>query len=58
MLGLVVRTAFITTKGSLVRDILYPRPNKFRFYVDSLKFIGAMGVFALIGFLCTLPLMV
>lgn len=27
--GLVIRTGFITTKGGLVRDILYPKPNKF-----------------------------
>lgn len=32
VLGLVIRTAFVTTKGNLVRDILYPRPNKFKFY--------------------------
>lgn len=45
-------------KGNLVRDILYPRPNKFKFYTDSLKFIGFMGIIALAGFLSTLPLMV
>lgn len=32
VLGLVIRTAFVTTKGNLVRDILYPKPNKFKFY--------------------------
>lgn len=32
VLGVVIRTAFVTTKGNLVRDILYPRPNKFKFY--------------------------
>jgi P-type E1-E2 ATPase len=30
--ALVIRTGFVTTKGSLVRDILYPRKTKFRFY--------------------------
>ena len=58
VLGLVIRTAFITTKGSLVRDILYPKPNKFKFYADSLKFIFAMGMLALLGFLATLPIMI
>jgi cation-transporting ATPase 13A2 len=29
VLGLVIRTAFVTTKGNLVRDILYPKPSKF-----------------------------
>ena len=58
VLGLVSRTAFVTTKGNLVRDILYPRPNKFRFYQDSLKFILFMGLIAVAGFLATLPLMI
>ena len=58
MLGLVIRTAFVTTKGNLVRDILYPKPNKFKFYQDSLKFILVMGVLAIIGFLGTLPFMI
>ena len=50
VLGLVIRTAFVTTKGNLVRDILYPKPSKFRFYEDSLKFVFGMGIIALIGF--------
>jgi cation-transporting ATPase 13A3/4/5 len=58
VLGLVIRTAFVTTKGNLVRDILYPRPNKFKFYQDSLKFIFSMGVLAILGFFCTLPFMI
>ena len=57
MIGLVIRTAFVTTKGNLVRDILYPKPNKFKFYADSLKFIFFMGLIAILGFLCTLPIM-
>lgn len=54
-MALVVRTAFTTFKGNLVRDILYPKPNKFKFYRDSLIFIGAMGVLAIIGFLIVVP---
>ncbi len=53
VLGLVIRTAFVTTKGNLVRDILYPKPSKFRFYEDSLKFVFGMGVIAIIGFAVT-----
>jgi cation-transporting ATPase 13A3/4/5 len=56
-LGLVIRTSFVTTKGNLVRDILYPRPSKFKFYRDSMLFIAAMAVLALVGFLSTLPSM-
>lgn len=57
VLGLVIRTAFVTTKGNLVRDILYPKPNKFKFYQDSLKFIFVMGILAIFGFIGTLPFM-
>ncbi len=30
--ALVIRTGFVTTKGALVRDILYPKDTKFKFY--------------------------
>lgn len=53
--ALVVRTGFDTTKGLLVKSILYPKPTKFKFHADSLKFIFSMGIFAVIGFLITLP---
>jgi cation-transporting ATPase 13A2 len=48
--GLVVRTGFNTAKGMLVNSILYPKPNQFRFYNDSFKFIGIMFVIGAIGF--------
>jgi len=54
VLGLVIRTAFVTSKGNLVRDILYPKPTKFQFYRDSLYFVGTMAVIALLGFLATM----
>jgi cation-transporting ATPase 13A3/4/5 len=49
--GLVTRTGFITSKGGLVRDILYPRPNNFKFYRDSMLFVLMLGIIAVIGFL-------
>jgi cation-transporting ATPase 13A2 len=58
VLGLVIRTAFVTTKGNLVRDILYPKPTKFRFYRDSFIFVGAMAFIAVIGFAVTVPKMI
>jgi cation-transporting ATPase 13A2 len=58
VLGLVIRTAFVTTKGSLVRDILYPKPTKFKFYRDSLIFVAGMAVLAVIGFFITMPAMI
>ena len=29
--ALVIRTGYVTMKGALVRDILYPKPTKFTF---------------------------
>lgn len=54
--GLVTSIGFLTTKGSLVRDILYPKEIKFRFYDDGMKFVGLMAMLAIVGFCCTLPL--
>lgn len=56
--GLVIRTGFTTTKGSLVRDILYPTKTKFKFYRDSLIFVGLLALVAVFGFLATLPIMI
>ena len=56
-LALVIRTGYLTTKGALVRDILYPRPTKFKFYQDSLTFVAAMALVGLLGFACTLPVL-
>lgn len=56
--GLVRSTGFLTTKGSLVRDILYPREIYFKFYSDSMKFVFLMASLAVIGFCATLPIMI
>jgi cation-transporting ATPase 13A3/4/5 len=53
--GLVIRTGYLTTKGSLIRDILYPREVNFAFYRDSLIFVGLMGLVAVFGFLISIP---
>ncbi|KAI5790094.1 hypothetical protein EDC01DRAFT_616492 [Geopyxis carbonaria] len=49
-LALVVRTGFNTTKGALVRSMLFPKPSTFKFYRDSFYYIGVMGIIALMGF--------
>ncbi|ORY72025.1 uncharacterized protein BCR38DRAFT_454387 [Pseudomassariella vexata] len=50
-LAMVVRTGFNTTKGSLVRSMLFPKPSGFKFYRDSFRYIGVMGCVAMLGFI-------
>lgn len=48
--ALVARTGFTTTKGALVRSMLFPKPSGFKFYRDSFKYIGVMALIAAVGF--------
>ncbi|KAK6458063.1 cation translocating P-type ATPase [Scheffersomyces xylosifermentans] len=48
--AMTVKTGFNTTKGSLVRSMLFPKPTGFKFYEDSFKYIGFMTMIAAIGF--------
>ncbi|KAK2047693.1 ATPase [Colletotrichum somersetense] len=52
-LALVVRTGFGTTKGSLVRSMLFPKPSGFKFYRDSFRYISVMAVVAMFGFIAS-----
>lgn len=55
---MVKNTGFLTTKGSLIRDILYPKEIKFKFYTDGFKFVGIMAILALVGMAATVPLQI
>mmetsp|Transcript_9620 Transcript_9620/g.18746 ORF Transcript_9620/g.18746 Transcript_9620/m.18746 type:complete len:1093 (+) Transcript_9620:13-3291(+) len=56
--AVVTKTGFSTQKGRLMRSILYPKPNKFKFYEDSLKFVTVLAILAILGFSASIPLQV
>ena len=53
--ALVLNTGFQTTKGSLIRDVLYPKEVKFKFYRDGLKFVAIMAFLAIFASILTIP---
>ncbi|KAK3297543.1 uncharacterized protein B0H64DRAFT_339399 [Chaetomium fimeti] len=53
-LAMAVRTGFNTTKGALVRSMLFPKPSGFKFYRDSFRYISVMACVALVGFTASL----
>ena len=52
-LAMTVRTGFNTTKGALVRSMLFPKPSGFKFYRDSFRYISVMGGIAALGFIAS-----
>ncbi|KAI9326864.1 hypothetical protein BDR26DRAFT_826602 [Obelidium mucronatum] len=48
-MALVVRTGVNTTKGCLVRSIMYPKPHTFKYVRDSLSYIVLLTVVTLVG---------
>ncbi|KAJ2498447.1 hypothetical protein GGH96_004292 [Coemansia sp. RSA 1972] len=48
--AMVLRTGFCTTKGTLVRSILFPHATKFRFYHDAMRFVWCLAGIAGVGF--------
>ncbi|KAL2813331.1 hypothetical protein BDW59DRAFT_154862 [Aspergillus cavernicola] len=53
-LAIVMRTGFLTTKGALIRSMLFPKPSGFKFYRDSFRYISVMGIIAVLGFVASL----
>lgn len=56
--ALVIRTGYVTMKGALVRDILYPKPTKFTFERDAMVFVVGMALLAIVGVSVSLPHMI
>lgn len=56
--AVVLRTAYSTLKGQLVRSIMYPKPVDFRFTKDLFKFVGFLSCIAALGFLYTILVMI
>lgn len=54
VLAVVVRTGFNTSKGALVRSIMYPPPVDFKFEQDSYKFVILLTGIASIGVIYTI----
>ncbi|KAG4304603.1 hypothetical protein PORY_001996 [Pneumocystis oryctolagi] len=50
-LAMVAKTGFNTTKGILIRSIFFQKIPSFKFYRDSLRFVGFMTLIALSGFI-------
>uniref|UniRef100_A0A9J2P2L3 Cation-transporting P-type ATPase N-terminal domain-containing protein n=1 Tax=Ascaris lumbricoides TaxID=6252 RepID=A0A9J2P2L3_ASCLU len=56
--AVVLRTAYSTLKGQLVRSIMYPKPVDFRFTKDLFKFVGFLACIAACGFVYTIAIMI
>ncbi|VDK47422.1 unnamed protein product [Anisakis simplex] len=56
--AVVLRTAYSTLKGQLVRSIMYPKPVDFRFTKDLFKFVGFLACIAAFGFIYTIAIMI
>ena len=54
----LLRLAFSTAKGELVRSILYPKPVDFKFNTDTYKYVGGMALIALGGMIFSVVLRV
>ncbi|KAM8953414.1 polyamine-transporting ATPase 13A3 [Pelodytes ibericus] len=51
--AIIVRTGFSTSKGQLIRSILYPKPTDFKLYRDAYLFLLCLVAVAGVGFLYT-----
>ncbi|UZJ53812.1 hypothetical protein CBS101457_003132 [Exobasidium rhododendri] len=52
--AMVVKTGFNTSKGSLIRQMLFPRVIKFKFLKDAFTAIGILFLLAFIGMIASI----
>jgi len=52
--AVAIRTGLNTTKGNLIRSMMFPKPSTFTFHRDSMRFIGVLACFAVVAFSATL----
>ena len=57
VLAMVKCTGFLTAKGGLIRDILYPKEINFKFYRDAVKVSILMVILGIASVFVTLPIM-
>eukprot|EP01133_Synstelium_polycarpum_P011199 gene11199-13056_t len=50
IVAMVTRTGWATTKGELVLSMLFPKETNFKFFQQSIKFLGVLCSIALVGF--------
>ena len=51
--ALVISTGFSTIKGRLIKSIIFPKPVKFKFFRDSMRFIFCLAILGACGFIYT-----
>ncbi|XP_041030347.1 probable cation-transporting ATPase 13A4 isoform X1 [Carcharodon carcharias] len=56
--AVVYRTGFTTTKGELVRSIMFPKPMDFKLYQDAFRFLVCLTVIAAIGMIYSVCILV
>ncbi|CRG97939.1 cation-transporting ATPase 1, putative [Plasmodium gallinaceum] len=49
VLGLVIKTGFITTKGKLINNILHSKKARLNLIQDSYKFLAILAIYALVS---------
>ena len=54
--AVIIRTAYQTAKGELVRSIMFPKPVDFKLNRHIHRFIGCLAALAFIGFIYTVVL--